>query len=214
MNNLPIINKFDRKISVKGAITAGKGFNLFISIEDMNDIIKIIRLLEDLGVSIDGVTETVKHEIKKQEGGFLGTVLALSSASLVQPAISSVVKGISGRGVRRAGKEYIISIMALDLVFFLRNNLYRIKDGAYVINFDDESSIGTQWVPLFIDRITSVYFDSFGIEYIPQELLNKIIYKSITHNVFRIQEWIYYVWILLHRFHRIYGSRKNFVRLY
>ena len=188
MNNLPLINKFDRKISVKGAITAGKGFNLFISIEDMNDIIKIIRLLEDLGVSIDGVTETVKHEIKKQEGGFLGTVLALSSASLVQPAISSVVKGISGRGVRRAGKEYIISIMALDLVFFLRNNLYRIKDGAYVINFDDESSIGTQLVPLFIDRITSVYFDSFGIEYIPQELLNKIIYKSITHNVFRIQE--------------------------
>ena len=118
MNNLPLINKFDRKISVKGAIIAGKGFILFISIEDMNDIIKIIRLLKDLGVSIDGVTETVKHEIKNQEGGFLGTVLALPSASLVLPAISSVVKGISGRGVIRSGKEYIISIMALDLVFF------------------------------------------------------------------------------------------------
>ena len=33
----------------------------------MNDIIKIIKSLEDSGVLIDGVTETVKHEIKKQE---------------------------------------------------------------------------------------------------------------------------------------------------
>ena len=42
----------------------------------MNDIIKIIKSLEDLGVLIDGVTETVKHEIKKPESGFLGTLLA------------------------------------------------------------------------------------------------------------------------------------------
>ena len=36
-----------------------------ISNEDMNDIIKVIKLLEDSGVVIDGVTETVKDEIKK-----------------------------------------------------------------------------------------------------------------------------------------------------
>ena len=33
-----------------------------------------------------------------------------------------------------------------------------------------------------------MYFDSVGIEYIPQELLNKIKDKSITHNIFRIQD--------------------------
>ena len=38
----------------------------------MNDIIKVIKSLEDSGVLIDGVTETVKCKIKKQEGGFLG----------------------------------------------------------------------------------------------------------------------------------------------
>ena len=98
------INKFDRKISGKGAVRAGKGFTLFISNEDMNDIIKIIKsLLEDSDVLTDGVTETVKHEIKKQEGGFLGALLAPLAVSLVQPVISSVVKGISGRRVRRAG---------------------------------------------------------------------------------------------------------------
>ena len=44
---------------------AGKGFTLFISNEDMNDIIKIIKSLEDSNVLIDGITETVKHETKK-----------------------------------------------------------------------------------------------------------------------------------------------------
>ena len=41
----------------------------------MDDFIKITKSLEYLGVLIDGVTETVKHEIKKQEGGFLGAAL-------------------------------------------------------------------------------------------------------------------------------------------
>ena len=50
-----------------------------------------------------------------------------------------------------------------------------------------KKSKGTHSVSLFIDRNTSVYFDSFGIEYIPQEVLNKIKDKSITHNIFRIR---------------------------
>ena len=73
----------------------------------MNDIIKVIKSLENSDVLIDRVTGTVKHEIKKQEGGFLGALLAPLAASLVQPVISSVVKGISGRGVRRAGRGYM-----------------------------------------------------------------------------------------------------------
>ena len=47
----------------------------------MNNI--IIKLLEDSVVLIDGVTETVKHQIKKQEGGFLGALLAPSAALIV-----------------------------------------------------------------------------------------------------------------------------------
>ena len=71
----------------------------------MNDIIKIIKSLEDLGRLIDGVTETVKHEIKKQEGRFLGTLLAPLATSVLQPVISSVVKGIIGRGVKKSRKR-------------------------------------------------------------------------------------------------------------
>ena len=63
--NSSAIDKFDRKISGIGGVRAGKAFILFISNEDMNDIIKIIKSLEDSCGLIDGVTETVKEEIKK-----------------------------------------------------------------------------------------------------------------------------------------------------
>ena len=101
------INTFDRKISGKWVVREGTGFTLFISIKDMNDTIKIIKPLEDSIVLLDGVTETVKNEIKK-EGGFRGALLAPLAASLVQPVIFSVIKGISGRGVRRTGTGYMV----------------------------------------------------------------------------------------------------------
>ena len=67
--------------------------------EDLNDI-KIVKSLEDSGVLIDGVTETIKHEIKKNKN------LAPLAASIVKPVISSVVKAINGirRAVNRAGR--------------------------------------------------------------------------------------------------------------
>ena len=78
---------------------AGKGFILFLLNEDLNDIIEIMKLLEDLSVLFNGVAKTVKHEIKKQEHRFLGALLAPLATSIVQPVITSVVKGISRRGV-------------------------------------------------------------------------------------------------------------------
>ena len=71
---------------------------------------------------------------------------------------------------------------------FSRNNFPRIKDGAYIINLADKNSKGTHWVSLYIDRSLVVYFDSFGIQDILQEVLNKIKNKSITQRIFRIQD--------------------------
>ena len=58
----------------------------------MNDIIKVMKSLGDSAVLIDGATETVKHEIENQDGGFPPALLAPLVTSLVQPVISSVVK--------------------------------------------------------------------------------------------------------------------------
>ena len=71
---------------------------------------------------------------------------------------------------------------------FPRKNLPRRKDGSYVINLDDKRNKGRHWVSLFIERNLAIYFDSFGVEYIPQEVLSKIKDKSISHNIFRIQD--------------------------
>ena len=46
---------------------------------------------------------------------------------------------------------------------YSRDNLTKIKDGAYVINLDEYSDIGTHWVALHVH-------DSFGVEHIPKEI--------------------------------------------
>ena len=76
----------------------------------MNGFIKIIISLEDSSVLIGSITQTVKHEIKNQWCWFLLAFLAPLVTSIVQPVISSVVKGISGRGVKIAETGYIDNI--------------------------------------------------------------------------------------------------------
>ena len=53
---------------------------------------------------------------------------------------------------------------------YSRDNLPKIKDGAYVINLDEYSNIGTHWVALYIHNNDVTYFDSFGVEHIPKEI--------------------------------------------
>ena len=60
------INKSDRKIIAKEHARARKGFTFFTSNEDINDIIKVKKSLEDSGILLDGVTKAVKYEIKKR----------------------------------------------------------------------------------------------------------------------------------------------------
>ena len=64
-----------KKIRVLGIVRAVKGITLVISNEDMDEIIRIAKLLQNSGIWIDGVSETVKRKIKKQESGFIGILL-------------------------------------------------------------------------------------------------------------------------------------------
>ena len=82
---------------------------------------------------------------------------------------------------------------------YSRNNLPKtIKKGAYVISLDEYENTGTHWVSLFVKpKYTTessslertIYFDSFSIEHIPQQI-NKFIGNSdIKSNIFRIQAY-------------------------
>ena len=71
---------------------------------------------------------------------------------------------------------------------FLRNNLpLKIKDGAYVTYFDEYADVGTHWIALFCNRNEIVYFDSFGVEHVPEEIKEFIGNKNIKANIFRVQ---------------------------
>ena len=71
---------------------------------------------------------------------------------------------------------------------FSRDNLpNKIKDGAYVRNLDEYADVGTHWIGLFCRRSEIVYFDSFGVEYVPEEIKEFIGNKNIKTNIFRIK---------------------------
>ena len=57
-----------------------------------------------------------------------------------------------------------------------RNNLPKVKDGAYIINLDEYKSIGTHWIGWHVNGnnrrapYDAIYFDSFGVEHTPKEI--------------------------------------------
>ena len=53
---------------------------------------------------------------------------------------------------------------------YSRNNLPKIKNEAYAINFDVYKSIRTHWIALYVNDDNVTYFDSFRIEHIPNEI--------------------------------------------
>ena len=86
---------------------SGSGHNnttLIISNDEMDDILKIVKSLEDSGVLLKGVSETIQHEAKEQRGGFRSILLGTLAASLLGDILS---KDLCGQGVIRAGEGTI-----------------------------------------------------------------------------------------------------------
>ena len=71
---------------------------LIISNDEIEDIIKIFKSLEDFGLLLKGVTETVQNEVTEQKGGFLSMLLGILGASLLGNLLT-------GKGINRAEKD-------------------------------------------------------------------------------------------------------------
>ena len=79
---------------------------LTISNDEMDDILKIVKSLENSGLLLKGVSETIQHEAKEQRVGFLSMLLGTLGASLLGDIFS-------GKGVIRAGEGTIRAVMVL-----------------------------------------------------------------------------------------------------
>ena len=76
-----------------------------------------------------------------------------------------------------------------DLMVFIQEiiNQRKIKDGAYVINLDEHADTSTHWTALFCSKKEIVYFDSFGVEHVPEEIKEFIGNRKIKANIFWVQ---------------------------
>ena len=86
---------------------------------------------------------------------------------------------------------FFLEIIYLKAISLNTISLKKIKDGAYIINLDEYANVGTHWIALFCTKNEIVYFDSFGVEYIPEDIKDFIEEfpgnKNIKTNIFRVQ---------------------------
>ena len=183
----------------------------------MEDIFKIVKSLEDSGLLLKAVSETIKNEAKKQKRGFLSMLLGTLGASLLGDILlgKGVIRtgeGTAGVGYGSKGSSIKRSSLKIFLIpahpstnfeiqmhyqnkprfnrVYTRDNLPdKIKDGGYMINLNEYSDIGTHWIALYIHTKTGTYFDSFGVEHIPKEIKMLINNKNIISNILRIQAY-------------------------
>ena len=82
---------------------------MIISNHETEDIIKIVKSLEDSGLLLKGVTETVQNEVKEQKGGFISMLLGTLGASLLGNILTGqgINRAGKGKGINRAGEGIV-----------------------------------------------------------------------------------------------------------
>ena len=82
---------------IKKSLGSAHNTNLIISNDEMEDILKKNKSLEDSGLLLEEISGTIKNEAKKQKGGFLSMLFCTLGASLLGNMLA-------GKGVKRAGE--------------------------------------------------------------------------------------------------------------
>ena len=176
-SGLPLLKNVIKPLGMLGLTAAASATNaaintkilvsgttsLIISNDEMKGIFQIVKSLEDSGILLKEVSETIKDEATKQKGGFLSALLSTLGASLLGDMLFSR-KGKdairAGEGVIRAGYRsnrsslrnfdsttpfnkltYYQSEPRVNGVYFRDNLSEKIKDGAYVISLDEYSDM-------------------------------------------------------------------------
>ena len=79
---------------------------LIISNEKMNDVMKIVKLLEEFGLLLKGISEAIKNEAKEQKRGFIRMLFGLLGASLLRNLLTGKGTIKAGEGTIRTGQDF------------------------------------------------------------------------------------------------------------
>ena len=150
------------------------------------DLIEIPKSLEESGLLLKGVSKTNQNKAKEQNRRFLSMSLDTLGASLLGNISDSeeprprnrkswLWKQKSSKNSNKKQKEFLMPrhpLTNFEIQKYYQNqtrfngvdsrdNLPKIKDGAYVINIDEYSDIGTHWIALYVLNNDVTYFDGF-----------------------------------------------------
>ena len=150
-------------------------------------------LLKGVSKTIKNETKEQRGAFLGMLLGTLGTSLLgnllTGGKGIIRAGEGSVASRAKGERIVRAGegskKKYLNSLLPFHPLtnieiseyyaseprfngVYSRNNLPKIKKGAYAINLDEYENTGTHWIALFVKTNEVIYFDSFVIEHIPK----------------------------------------------
>ena len=72
----------------------------------MNNIMEILKSLEENDLLIEGINETIKNEAKEQKGWFLSMLLSTLSATLLGSLLTSKITIRAGEGTIKEGRDF------------------------------------------------------------------------------------------------------------
>ena len=149
---------------------------LIISNKEMEDVMKIVKWLEESGLLITKISEAIESKVKKEKKWTSFNVIRNVSCLYVKKYISRKRSNKSGWRSNKSRWKFLIPTHLLTnfeiqkyyqnepkFDVYSRNNVTKIKDAVYVINLDEYESIGAHWIALYMNAENVTYFDNFRV---------------------------------------------------
>ena len=145
-------------LGLSAGMSAAMSRTTAISNEEMEDTMKIVKSIEESGLMIKEISETIKNEAKEQKRRVSYNVIRNISCCYIR-------KCINRNWSNKSRSNFLMSLHPLtnfeiqkyyqnDPKFngvYSRNSLSKIKDGVYIKNIDEHESVGTHWIALYVN---------------------------------------------------------------
>ena len=162
----------------------------------MDDVMKIVKYIEESGLLMKIVSETIENETKEHKCGFLGMLSAILGVHLLRNMLAGKEVIPTSKGTIRVDWDSITSHPLPNFEIenycqnerkfegiYSRSSLPKKKVGSYVMILDGYKLIGTHLIALYANVDNVTYFDNAGVEYI-QKKVKKLYVTKTSQQIF------------------------------